>query len=126
VPPPTIFVVAELDGKHSVALTVPEALKQLVSEVFALQQRLCRIQCSDVAHGLALVEKHHSEMPFRETAIGRDLETIGIRWHRGALQDWEKRKVEDRAAVQRLRELQTLDDEHATIRRARVAALRRP
>jgi hypothetical protein len=64
-------------------------------------------------------------MPFRPTAIGRDLETVGIRWHGGALQDWEKRKVEDRAAVQRLRELQTLDDEHATIRRARVAALRR-
>jgi hypothetical protein len=126
VPPPTIFIVAELDGKHSVALTAAEALRPLLGAVFHMTQRLCRLECSDLAHALALVEKHHSEMPFRETAIGRDLQTVGIRWHRGALQDWEKRKVEDRAAVQRLRELQTLDDEHATIRRARVAALRRP
>jgi hypothetical protein len=114
--------VAELDDKRAVGLTVPEALAPLVGKTFALTQKLCRIECMDLGHAQELVEKHHSELPWRSTAISRDLETIGIRWHGGALQDWEKRKVEDRAAVQRLRELQTLDDEHATIRRARVAA----
>jgi hypothetical protein len=64
-------------------------------------------------------------MPWRQTAIGRDLETIGLRWHGGALLPWEVHKREDQKAVARVKAIGVLDRELEVIRGERLAALRR-
>jgi hypothetical protein len=124
VPLPQVFVVAELDGKHSVAKTARAALLLLVDKTFALEQRLCRLRCADIEHARELVQKHASEMPFKTVQIGRDLEPLAVAWHHGRLADWEKRKLEGQAVAARVRGLANLDDELEAIRRERTAQLR--
>jgi hypothetical protein len=117
-----IFIVAELDEKRSTATTVPGALRPLLGPTFALTQKLCRIQAMDLAHAQELVAKHHAAMPWKEIEIGRDLEPA-VDWHGGPLADWEKRKLENRQAVARVKARKDLDDELETIRRARLSEL---
>jgi hypothetical protein len=122
--PRKMFIVAELGGKRSIASTVPDALRPLVSKTFALKQRLCRITAMDAGHASALVQQHHKDMPFREIEIDRNLEPLVVGWHGGPLADWEKRRVEGRAVVARVGALADLDTELEAIRRFRTAQLR--
>jgi hypothetical protein len=122
--PVRMFIVAEVDKKHNVATTVPEALRPLVGPTFALKQKLCRIQAMDAGHAGALVGQHFKDMPFREVEIGRDLEPTVIGWHGGRLSDVEKRRVEGQQVAARVNGLADLDSELEEIRRTRTAALR--
>jgi hypothetical protein len=122
--PVRMFIVAEVDKKHNVATTVPEALRPLLGKVYERKQRVCRITAMDAGHASALVGQHHAQMPFREVEIGRDLEPLDVGWHGGRLADWERRKLESQAIVARVGALTDLDDELEQIRRERVAELR--
>jgi hypothetical protein len=119
-----VFVVAEVDGKRSIASTVPGALRQLVGQTFELKQKLGRIEAMNLEHAQDLVEKHHAAMPWKEVEIGRDLEPLAVDWHGGRLCDWEKRRAEDRANTARVKARQDLDDELEAIRSEREAELR--
>jgi hypothetical protein len=122
--PVRMFIVAELDGKRSIASTVPAALRPLVGKVYERKQRLCRIQAMDAGHAGVLVGQHFKDMPFREIEIGRDLEPLDVGWHGGPLTSVEQRRLESQAVVARVNGLADLDSELEEIRRTRTAALR--
>jgi hypothetical protein len=124
-PEEKVFIVAEVDGKRSIATTVPAALRQLVGKTFELKQKLSRIQAMNPDHAADLVEKHAKDMPRRETEISRDLEPVDVDWHGGPLCDWEKRRIENQANVARVKAREDLDNELEAIRRERIAELGR-
>ncbi len=125
VPRPGLWVVAEsAEGRHSFGRTVPQALEPLLGPVFENEQRLCRVECFDVAQAGRLTGEHSKTMPWRDVEIDpHTLEPLDPRWHGDRLLPWELQKIADGKVVARIVETKALDVELAEIRRARLSEL---
>jgi hypothetical protein len=119
-----VYVVAELDSRRAIASTAAEALRQVVGQSFELTQKLSRVEATSLEHAQDLVGKYHASMPWKKTAIDRSLEPLDVAWHGGPLTSVEKRQLEARTVVARVRAREALDDELEQIRRERTAQLR--
>ncbi len=111
------------DGKFWIGRTVFDALDGRVGAVFPLMRRLSRIKAMDADHAAKLVAQHHGSMTFRDVEINGALEPLNLRWHGAPLQEWERRKLQNRAQARVIQTRKDLASELEAFRRKRESEL---